>query len=80
MAAAGRTGEQQPDAARPREAGEVVMQPRNFGWSDYRQCWIELDANGEIVRAWTETYQPIPLHLVRPAPQKPQGNRNDAML
>jgi hypothetical protein len=62
-----------PNAACPREAGEVVMQPRNFGWSDIWLCWIELDASGEIVRAWTETYQSIPPHLLRYAPKKPQA-------
>jgi hypothetical protein len=49
------------------------MQPRNFGWSDIWLCWIELDASGEIVRAWTETYQSIPPHLLRYAPKKPQA-------
>ena len=56
-----------------REEVKQKMQQRNFGWSDIWLCWIELDASGEIVRAWTETYQPIPLHLVRFKSQKPQG-------
>jgi hypothetical protein len=75
MAAARRAGEQLPNAADPREAGEVVMQPRNFGWSDIWLCWIKLDASGEIIGAWTETYQPIPLHLVRFKSQKPQAEQ-----
>ena len=51
------------------------MQPRNFGWSDIWLCWIKLDASGEIIGAWTETYQPIPLHLVRFKSQKPQAEQ-----